>query len=285
MATGGDYVLGCRPTLSGPEIGSFPVFGYSSATGNFSSTPSLSPPGSSLPLVNGGLHITEDSAGHVFLIDVYGHMYVRGNICSDKTQRDMWLRVAGTSGAPIDNCSSSVAAVAVDESSPPLVDPSQGGTLFVTDCSQTASGDSGMLWATFLDNAFCSDGYAFILAPAEFIPLPGHGVKLAVDWVSGAPWYINAAGDIFQWNGTDWTKEPGCAFDIADGYGGTEVVGCEGASTGPGNAVFVWTPIVEAGKPGGWTHITGSHAWQISLDPSGRLWQVDLSSAISYWVI
>jgi len=78
-------------------------------------------------------------------------------------------------------------------------------------------------------------------------------------------WVVSADGGIFQRQGSQWQRMPGCARDIAANGSHVYVVGCEG-SRGEGNDIFRW-------KNGQWHPIrrTGK---TLAVDVAGNLWIV-----------
>jgi hypothetical protein len=80
--------------------------------------------------------------------------------------------------------------------------------------------------------------------------MPGGAVRVAVA-DDGNAWVINAAGNIYQWNGAAWLQRPGAATDIGAGGGETWVIGTNAVGGGNyGIYQYVnnsWLPVAGGG--------------------------------------
>ena len=117
----------------------------------------------------------------------------------------------------------------------------------------------------------------------------GLGIKLGVgryniSWekiagsameISGAPnggaWVVNNAGNIYEYNGTNWTQRPGAAKDVGVGSNGTVwVIGTN--AVGGGYGIYRW-------NGSNWDNIPGG-AVRIAVDPNGLAWVVNNAGGI-----
>jgi len=81
--------------------------------------------------------------------------------------------------------------------------------------------------------------------------VPGHAIKIVDE--SATPWALNRRGDIFQWTGRRWTRMPGTATDIGDGW----VIGTDRRSGGYG--IYRWNGRSWRRTSGGAVAIGGSY--------------------------
>ena len=71
-------------------------------------------------------------------------------------------------------------------------------------------------WIIGCNGGYQSDASVYQLQGSNWVKRPGFGLKIAVSPDLGFPWMINAAGNIFYWTGSSFTKVPtGCATSIA----------------------------------------------------------------------
>lgn len=96
--------------------------------------------------------------------------------------------------------------------------------------------------------------------------VPGHAVKIVGD--GQAPWALNRRGDIFQWTGYRWTRMPGSATDIGDGW----VIGTDRRSGGYG--IYRWNGRSWRRTSGGAIAIGGSYErpWVINNRNERFVW-------------
>jgi hypothetical protein len=144
---------------------------------------------------------------------------------------------------------------------------SSGSSIFITGCSRESSGGMGIY-------EWNGDG--------AWNQMGGQATQVIKTAVDGVPWIINAHGQIYQWNGSGWTLEPGCATSISGGLssngGSPWIVGC--TSTGPtGNGVYSW-------NGSGWTELrnnTGALIQACKISLGTFPWSIDCTGAIFQW--
>jgi hypothetical protein len=101
--------------------------------------------------------------------------------------------------------------------------------------------------------------------------VPGAAVAISVDG-TGAPWVVNAAGQIFRGDRAGaWTPLPGAAVDIGVGADGTAwVIGTNSIPGGYG--IYKWDGATWKGVPGA--------AIRIAVAPNGEPWVVNSTNQI-----
>jgi len=95
---------------------------------------------------------------------------------------------------------------------------------------------------------------------ANWTRIPGAAVRISVD-PAGNAWVVNAANNIFRYNGTQWVQTPGSAQDVGVGSDGAIWV------IGADNGIYRW-------NGSNWTKKTGG-ALHIAAGPNGIVWVVN----------
>jgi hypothetical protein len=92
-------------------------------------------------------------------------------------------------------------------------------------------------WTTYIAGHISGGGGYLIRSRTNgggWVTLGGrHGIRVSSNAGSAGTWMIQDDGDIYRWNGSSWTLQPGCATDIAVGADNTVwTLGCSSVSGG-----------------------------------------------------
>ncbi len=132
-------------------------------------------------------------------------------------------------------------------------------------------------WVIACDGGYHSDASIYQLQGSKWVKQPGKALKIAVSPDLGFPWVVNAAGNIYFWNGTTFNEIGGCATSIGvgplsaaiffgDAFGDAWITGC----TPEGNGYGIYQL-----QSGSWVKIPGS-AVEIAVSPDlGVPWIVN----------
>jgi hypothetical protein len=140
----------------------------------------------------------------------------------------------------------------------------------------------GNPWVIGCDGGVGVDGSIFQLQGSTWVKQPGAATQIAVS-PAGVPWVVNAAGAVYYWNGSGFTKVPsGCATSIGVGpataplagpLGDVWITGCTTVASG-GYGIYQ----LQHGTS--WVSIPGG-ANQISVSPDlGVPWTVTIKGNI-----
>jgi len=137
-------------------------------------------------------------------------------------------------------------------------------------------GPGSSAWALGCASGGAGGKQIFRLTSTGWVQVPGAATNIAVA-PEGAPWVVDASGNIFKWNGSAFQQlgVPGCATGIGVGRSDQAwVLGCTSGGGG-GNQIFRLTPTGWAQVPGAATHI-----W---VSPEGTPWVGNASGTIFKW--
>lgn len=132
-----------------------------------------------------------------------------------------------------------------------------------------ASGADGSIWIIGVQSV----GGGFNIrqwnpTTKKFQTISGGAVRIGVA-PNGNPWVVNSNNDIFSWDGSNWTQQPGKALDIGCAVDGTVYI------VGTDNTLQKWIPTTRQ-----WATLDLAGIVQVTGDKYGNAWAVSSKSEI-----
>jgi hypothetical protein len=144
-------------------------------------------------------------------------------------------------------------------------------------CATAIAYSSSALWILGCDSPSAGNHGIYKYEGGAWRQVAGAAKSIAVS-PEGTPWVVNAAGEIYRWNGSAFARLPGvqgCATAIAVGANNSAwVLGCDNPSAG-NHGIYRF-------NGSSWQVVPGA-AKAIAVAPNGAPWVVNAAGEIYRW--